>query len=193
MEPGDIDAGLRFCRASGWNQLESDWRCFLGASPAGCRVALAAGEVAGTVATLRFDARFSWISMLLVAPELRGRGIGTALLMEALRVLEDVPCVRLDATPAGKKVYDQYGFRDEYPLVRMRAERVTLAAAGGTRRMTDGDFAAVLQLDPNSSARTASSSWSTCATTHRNTRSSQSRRVPSPDTCSDVTASGRTS
>ena len=147
MTPGDIDAGLRFCRASGWNQTAADWRCFLQANAVGCRVAVEGGEVAGTVATLRFEDRFAWISMVLVAPELRGRGIGTALLMEALRVLDDVPCVRLDATPAGKRVYDKCGFEDEYPLARMRAEQVTVGGADGARRMTERDFEGVLRLD----------------------------------------------
>ena len=147
MAAEDIEVGLRFCRASGWNQLEADWRCFLRANPAGCRVAVEEGEVAGTVTTLGFEDRFSWISMLLVPPERRGRGIGTALLMEALRVLEDMRCVRLDATPAGKAVYDRYGFRDEYPLVRMRAETVTTGAAEGVRRMEEGDLPAVERLD----------------------------------------------
>src|SRR4051794_28971801 len=100
MTAADIDAGLRFCRASGWNQLAPDWQCFLSANPEGCRVATDGSEVVGTVATLRFEARFAWISMVLVPPERRGHGIGTALLQEAMRVLEDMPCVRLDATPA---------------------------------------------------------------------------------------------
>ncbi len=105
------------------------------------------GRVAGTVTTLRFEDRFAWISMLLVAPELRGRGIGTALLTEALRVLEGVPCIRLDATPAGKQVYDKFGFHDEYPLARMRAERVMPGPAANVRRMAADDLAAVLRLD----------------------------------------------
>jgi len=147
MRPGDIDAGLGFCRASGWNQTAADWSCFLRANAAGCRVAVEDGEVAGTVATLRFEDRFAWVSMVLVAAERRGRGIGTALLKEALRVLDDVPCVRLDATPAGKQVYDKCGFEDEYPLARMRAERVTAGAADGARRMTERDFEGVLKLD----------------------------------------------
>jgi ribosomal protein S18 acetylase RimI-like enzyme len=147
MAVEDIEAGLRFCRASGWNQLEADWLCFLRANPAGCRVAVENGEVAGTVTTLRFEDRFSWISMLLVPPEKRGRGIGTALLLEALRVLEDVRCVRLDATPAGKAVYDRFGFRDEYPLVRMRTDRLSRVAGEGVRRMEAPDVEAVERWD----------------------------------------------
>jgi len=64
-----------------------------------------------------------------------------------LRVLDDVGCVRLDATPAGKQVYDKFGFEDEYPLTRMRAERVSVGAVDGVRRMTERDFEGVLRLD----------------------------------------------
>jgi GNAT superfamily N-acetyltransferase len=146
MTPDDIASGLALCRAAGWNQLDPDWRCFLDANPTGCRVAITGGEVAGTVATLRFEDRFSWISMVLVAPELRGRGIGTGLLMEALRVLDDMPCVRLDATPAGKLVYDKCGFHEEYGLVRMFGTPEA-GECGGARPMRDADFRRVLGLD----------------------------------------------
>ena len=118
MTRADIPAGLRLCRAAGWNQNEADWLCFVN----GARLALLDGRIAGTVGTLRFEDSFAWISMLLVDPEFRRRGVGTALLMEALRLLAEVACVRLDATPAGKLVYDQCGFHDEHPMVRLRAE-----------------------------------------------------------------------
>src|ERR1035438_9940915 len=65
MNASDIEAGLRLCRAVGWNQLESDWRCFLDWNPLGCLVAVRDGVVVGTVATLRFEGRFGWISMVL--------------------------------------------------------------------------------------------------------------------------------
>ena len=143
----DIEAGLRFCRASGWNQLERTG--FLQANPAGCQVAVEDGAVAGTVTTLRFEDRFSWISMLLVTSgKARTRDWDGAATGRPLRVLDEVRCVRLDATPAGKAVYDRYGFRDEYPLVRMRADQVALAvAAGGVRRLEARDVEAVERLD----------------------------------------------
>lgn len=150
MAPADVDAGLRLCRASGWNQLESDWRCFLDWNPRGCRVAVSDEVVVGTVATLRFEERFSWISMLLVDPAMRGRGIGSALLRDALHLLEDVETVRLDASPAGRAVYERHGFLDEYPLVRMRALAPVLAsdaAPSGPRPMAWSDLPRILDFD----------------------------------------------
>src|SRR6185503_16121075 len=147
MAQTDIPAGLRLCRASGWNQTESDWRCFLDFNPQGCRVVEAEGRVVGTVTTLRFEARFGWISMLLVEPEMRHRGIGSMLLGEALRLLNDIPTVRLDATPAGKLVYDKFGFVEEYRLVRMRALSPKSTTRSGVHLMTDSDLPRVLEFD----------------------------------------------
>ena len=121
MQSNDIAGGLRLTRASHWNQLAHDWEVFLTNSPEGCRVAVdEAGEIVGSVATLRYGAAFSWISMVLVDPAHRGNGIGSQLLQEALRVLDDMATIRLDATPAGHGVYRRAGFYDEYEIHRMQ-------------------------------------------------------------------------
>lgn len=116
---GDIPAGLRLCRASGWNQLEEDWHLFLRLNPAGSRVAEKNAKVIGTVSTVCYEDRFSWLSMVLVDPRERGVGIGTRLLHEGLALLHDQNCVRLDATPAGRQIYHRHGFVQEYTLHRM--------------------------------------------------------------------------
>ena len=120
MISSDIAAGLRLCRASGWNQLEQDWRVFLEWEPAACLVEEREGKVAGTVAGLRYGHCFSWLSMLLVDPSERGAGIGTRLLQEGLNMLSD-NCVRLDATPLGRPIYARNGFVDEYSVTRVSA------------------------------------------------------------------------
>jgi ribosomal protein S18 acetylase RimI-like enzyme len=147
MVETDIDAGLRLCRASGWNQLEAEWRCFLESSPQGCRVAVCDDRVVGTVATLNYEGKFAWISMLLVDPQWRGRGIGTRLLEEARQILAGVETVRLDATPAGKLVYDKAGFQDEYPVVRMKVAVPVVDAVPAVRPISDSDWPRLLAWD----------------------------------------------
>jgi len=52
--------------------------------------------------------------MVLVDPSVRGCGLGTQLLYEALDILGDMRTIRLDATPAGHPIYRKLGFVDEY-------------------------------------------------------------------------------
>ena len=150
MRPQDIPAGLRLCRASGWNQLEDDWSLFLRLSPHGCRVADKSGEPVGTVATLRYQERFSWVAMMLVYPQHRRAGIGRKLLAEALDLLGDKTCARLDATPTGRELYQLHGFRDEYGIsrfARQGGDRQRGAAKTTVRPMSAGDFPKIFAYD----------------------------------------------
>lgn len=150
MLTSDIAAGLRLCRASGWNQLEHDWAAFLEFSPGGCRVAEKNGKVVGTVTTLRYQEQFSWLSMVLVDPAERGAGIGTRLLQEGLMLLKHENCVRLDATPLGRPIYERHGFVEEFPLKRMAVSASTYNAASLSsriRRMRESDLPAVFAKD----------------------------------------------
>ncbi len=96
MTAEDIPAGLALCRASGWNQVERDWRRFLETQPGGAIVAERDSRVIGTVATMRYGRRFAWVAMVLVDPAERSRGAGRALLTRGLSLLDDVETVRLD-------------------------------------------------------------------------------------------------
>ncbi len=150
MTPEDIGAGLRLCRASGWNQLEADWSLFLDVSPGGCRVAVKNGGVVGTVATLRYQDRFSWLAMVLVDPRERRAGIGTRLLLEGLSLLAGEPCIRLDATSAGRELYRQHGFMDEYPITRFTTGvdvALRARAVGNVRQMRPQDLPAIFERD----------------------------------------------
>jgi ribosomal protein S18 acetylase RimI-like enzyme len=120
MTPADIPAGMRLKDAAGWNQTREDWARFLEANPEGCFVAQWNGQVAGTVTTITYEDRFAWIGMVLVEPEARCRGIGTTLLVKAIDYLDvrRIPCVKLDATPQGKPLYERLGFQVEYDLER---------------------------------------------------------------------------
>lgn len=122
MEWADIPTGLSLCRSAGWNQLSRDWEIFLTLDPEGNRVCVDDdGRVVGTVTTIRYGHHFSWIGMVLVDPAHRRKGIGFGLLEEAIGLLKNESCVKLDATPAGREVYIKLGFKDECELTRMSA------------------------------------------------------------------------
>ena len=145
----DIPAGMALCAASGWNQTAGDWRVFLDAAPGRSFAAVENGRVVGTAATIDYGPAVSWVSMVLVDPGRRRRGIGTLLLNAALDALAGRDSVKLDATPEGRRVYLGLGFRDEYPLARMEASRWTIAGPEGPpcRAMVEADLPAVIDLD----------------------------------------------
>ena len=150
----DIPVGMRLKAQAGWNQLEADWRRFLEMQPDGCFIAELDSKPVGTTMACTFGP-IAWIAMVLVDAEVRGRGIGKALMQHALAFLDrkDVRTVRLDATPLGQPLYEKLGFKVEYTLARhegtLRAavdfpfddcpERVTSARAT--------DFEDIFRLD----------------------------------------------
>ena len=148
MTTHDIPAGLGLCRASAWNQTARDWQHFLVASPDGALVAVENGSVIGTVATLPYGS-FAWISMVLVDPLARGRGIGTLLLRRGLELVPPGAAARLDATPAGEVIYRKLGFVAEYGLARLFLDARTRDAARtpGVRPLARGDWPALLDMD----------------------------------------------
>ena len=109
---------LALSKAAHWNQNAADWRLMLEIGR-GYGLSLADGTLAATTLTLPYGTRFAWVSMVLVLPEVRGRGYATRLLR---RGLEDLAAERraavLDATPAGHEVYVQEGFRDTWGFRR---------------------------------------------------------------------------
>jgi GNAT superfamily N-acetyltransferase len=125
MTKTDVPGGVRLNTVVGWNQTEADWERFLTASLNGCFVMDDARKIAGSAATITYENRFAWIGMVLVDPDYRNRGIGTALLQRAVEYLDDagVPTLKLDATPAGKPLYEKMGFVSEYEIDRWILKR----------------------------------------------------------------------
>ena len=125
MTTADIPDGMRLKESAGWNQTAADWERFLRAGPDGCFVAVAEGagadgKVCGTATTILHEGKFAWIGMVLVDSDFRGRGIGTGLLKKTIEYLDakKIPSQKLDATPAGKPLYEKLGFVVEYELER---------------------------------------------------------------------------
>jgi len=149
MTQADVPAGLALCRANGWNQTAADWELFLETGRDGCRVAVIGNRVVGTATAVTYGSRFAWIGMVLVDADLRGRGIGSALMRDALDRLGEVPA-RLDATPKGYPLYLRLGFVEECRLKRMASTSSSTSvadAADEARRMRREDLDAVAEWD----------------------------------------------
>lgn len=117
----DLDFAHGLSRLAGWNQTRRDWERFLSLAPEGCFLAEKEGQPAGTATTTAYGAALAWIGMVLVHPDFRRQGIGTTLLEGAIRHLREekgIACVRLDATPEGRPLYEGLGFRAEWGLKR---------------------------------------------------------------------------
>ena len=148
MSRTDIPAGMRLKDIAGWNQTPIDWERFLRASPAGCFVAEAEGNVVGTATTIVYEGRFAWIGMVLVDPDYRGRGIGTCLLEKTIEHLDTrrVPTMKLDATPQGKPIYEKLGFVTEYEIERWTLRRAA-GAAPAPAKPTPLELERILDVD----------------------------------------------
>jgi GNAT superfamily N-acetyltransferase len=118
MTEGDLAFADSLRGMVGWNQTVKDWRRLLDHAPQGCFIAEWDGVPVGTATTTRYGDELAWIGMLLVHPDCRKRGVGQALLEHCLNHLKQTSCIKLDATPLGKALYDKLGFEVEWPLTR---------------------------------------------------------------------------
>lgn len=115
----DIADGLKLSAEAGWNQNVADWAMMLKAGKAfGVRDA---GRLVASGLALPYPPLFGWVSMVLVTASHRRRGLATALLGHAIDHLRAQGLTpMLDATPAGRTLYLQLGFRDVEPISRWR-------------------------------------------------------------------------
>ena len=122
----DVAFGLELCRIAGWNQLAADWLRLLQLQPDGLFIAEADGKPCGTASAICHGERVGWIGMILVHPDLRGRGIGSLLMRACIDFLRPrVRTIKLDATDQGRPVYLKLGFVDERPIWRMEKQGLT--------------------------------------------------------------------
>lgn len=130
---------------SAWNQTADDWALF---SQQGTLFGLrnGAGHIDASGAVLPMGDTGAWISMILVAPDRRGQGLGR-LVFE--RCLEEVRrqgrTALLDATPAGERLYLRYGFQPLWRLTRWH--RAATAPRAAWRRQDPGEIEALVALD----------------------------------------------
>ena len=149
LTEADLPRAMALSTLVGWNQRTEDWSLFL---RDGAARALDDGQevLAATAAVIRYGADLAWISMVLVRPDCRRQGHATALMRWAVDTLRGTRCAALDATPAGREVYRQLGFRDLWSFARWSIPDA-LPMSGGVRPMTAAGWPAIRAMDAASS------------------------------------------
>jgi len=141
---GDAPACLVLSTEARWNQNEADWRFFL---KQGAVFGVRAGaRLVATAALLPYSAGQAWISMVLVTPDFRRRGIATQLVDACLGAAAKRNLTTwLDATPDGATVYGPLGFK---PTLQLRRLRLTEPqGAGGASSLSAGNLDALAARD----------------------------------------------
>ncbi len=157
MERGDVDAVVAWALAEGWHNRR---RMFdLVFRTATCEALV--GEVDGRVVVAGLataSGRVGWLGGLIVDPAWRGRGYGRAMTEELMRRLRDAGCetLSLEATNAGRPLYERMGFRLLTEYHQLEAGRLAAAPEPpeGTRvrPLAAADMTAVAELDRRATA-----------------------------------------
>jgi GNAT superfamily N-acetyltransferase len=107
----DIDGFLAFAAEEGWICGRWEFDFLLPSFPQGCLVAKEAEFPIGYVTSIKYG-ESGWVGNLLVRKECRGKGIGTALMKQALAALSEAgtETAWLTASREGKPIYESLGF-----------------------------------------------------------------------------------
>ncbi|MCT9098048.1 GNAT family N-acetyltransferase [Haloarchaeobius sp. HME9146] len=123
LRPEDVPAALALSTQAGWNQLEADWTRLLDLAPELCFAGVVDGELVATSTLVSYD-EVGWVGMVLVDESHRRQGYGMEIFRQALDAAIEVglEVVGLDATDAGRAVYQNVQFVDVAPITRWQGE-----------------------------------------------------------------------
>jgi predicted N-acetyltransferase YhbS len=144
----DTEAAHRLSLSVEWPHRFEDW-LLLQRRGSGY-VAEDRGAVIGTVLAWKHDRRYAWLGMFIVDPARQGRGIGRKLISHALEELEG-RAVLLNATPAGRPLFERLGFKvidkvERHQGVAHNVPIVPLAPGERLRPLDPGDAARLVSL-----------------------------------------------
>ena len=145
----DIPAVVALLGQAGWNHQARDITRLLHWSPDGCFViAEPGGELVGTVTTTLYEATLAWIGMMVIKPECQRQGLGSQLMRAVLDYLiaRGTERIMLDATEAGRPLYNALGFREIGKVERWEGKASTYLGPRA-RAMRPDETPAILQLD----------------------------------------------
>jgi GNAT superfamily N-acetyltransferase len=148
LTPADVPRALALSVKVGWNQTADDWRLFVARGRVIGLFDSTAGLIA-TAAVLPYDNGFGYISMVIVDPAWRRRGLARRLMGECIDALRrERRAALLDATPAGALVYRALGFVGFATMERWEGEGGRVAEIRGAAvRLAPSDFDRLVAAD----------------------------------------------
>lgn len=141
----------------GWPHRPDDWRFAIGLG-AGLVACDAARRIGGCAMWWPDGPEAGHVGMVIVSPRLQGRGLGRRL-MAAILAAAGERGLELNATPAGRPLYERDGFvaagavRQHQGLAIVPAADGAEAPPGSVRSLAEGDIAALRIVDRQATGR----------------------------------------
>ena len=148
LEERDLDAAIALTDLEAWGYTREDFRRLLALSPIGCFAAERHGRVVGVLTTTTYDG-LAFLGAVIVAPELRGKGVGKQMMDAALAHLQatGVRTVRLNAYLNAIPFYERLGFHREYEVIRWHGPAPERQKARTVRPIREDDLAGLAGID----------------------------------------------
>lgn len=152
MAATDVDAAVALARAQGWRDRRRFYEFVLRTRTCRPLVGVIEGRVVATgLGTVSLPV--GWIGAIAVEEGLRRRGFGRAMTEAICEALRAAGCVTLslEATDAGRPLYERMGFRVVTSYHQLQAERLpeppVVPAGARVRRIATADLPAISGLD----------------------------------------------
>lgn len=147
MTHSDFDFVMRLQEMAGWGNTRADVERSLYYEPGGCFVARVGGIDVGIVNSFHYG-DVGFIGNLIVLPEIRGGGVGEALMKRAIERLtsEGAETIRLDSVQKAISLYERLGFKGEYWSLRYSGI-ASKAPHRGIEPLQREDLEQVVRLD----------------------------------------------
>ena len=149
LTPADLDAAVAATAHVGWGNLRPHFAFYLERSDCCPLVAEEEGRIVGTAAGTR-KGGVGWIGHVVVHPDCRRRGIGSALVEAVIARLEEAGCraLLLIATDLGRPVYEKLGFRVDSLYARLNGPTLdAFPMHPDLRALAESDLPAIRSLD----------------------------------------------
>jgi GNAT superfamily N-acetyltransferase len=146
MFPKEISIAIDWAAREGWNPGLADASCFACADPGGFLVGEYEGKPAATISIVNYDARFAFLGLYIVRPELRGRGLGYRIWRTAIE-RAGARSVGLDGVVSQQENYRKSGFVFAHNNIRFGGKAGTTVTPPKTVSLLDIPFDLLLRDD----------------------------------------------